>query len=84
MGVGALVPVEEALGVDGLTDLQILDCIIDVGGVVAEVAFHGEGVGLAIAGDVEVQVIAVRAGAVVLVQESSLVAVAIGAGFHGQ
>lgn len=84
MGVDALIPVEEALHVDGLAHLQVLHRRIHVGGVVAQVGLHGEGVGLAVVGGVEVQVIAVGAGAVPAVQEGGLVAAGILGGLHSQ
>ena len=83
MGVGALVPVEEALQVDGVADLQILHGLIDLGARAAEIAFHGEGVGRAVYADVEIQVVAVLAGAVPLVEPGHGIPLGVGAGLHG-
>ena len=84
VGVDALVPVEEALGIDHVADLQRFHSLIDLGVLAAQGGLYAEGVGLAVYGDVEVQVVALLAGAVPVVQESSLVAVGVGAGSNGQ
>lgn len=84
MGVDALVPVEEPFGVDHVADLQCFNSLIHLGVLTAQVGLHAEGVGLVVHGDVEVQVVALLAGAVPVVQEGSLVAVGVGAGSHGQ
>ena len=84
VGIGALVPVQEALDVHGVADVQGFDGVVDVGGVVAQVGLHAEVIGLAVDGGVEVQVVAVLAGAVPVVEEGDLVAVGIGGGLDGQ
>ena len=48
VGVDALVPVQEALDVDGIADLQSLDSLVDLSAGAAQVGFHAEGVGVAI------------------------------------
>ena len=55
--VRALVPVEEALHIDHVADLQRFNRLIDVGIAAAEVILHAEIVGLAIIGDLEIQVV---------------------------
>ena len=66
MGIDTFIPVQITFHVDNIADLQILDCRIYIGGIVAQVGFYNEGIGLAVQGNVEVQVVAVRAGAVQL------------------
>ena len=46
VGVGAFVPVEEAFHVDLVADGEVLHGVVNVGGVVAQVGFNGEGVGV--------------------------------------
>ncbi len=85
MGIDALIPVEEAFHVDGLSDLEVLHSGIHLGGAVAQVGLDGESVGLAVVGGVEVQVVAFGAGAVVVVQEGpSLPASVLSGGLYGQ
>ena len=44
VGVDALIPIQEAQNVNGIADLEVLDGVIDLGGLVAEIALYGEGV----------------------------------------
>ena len=84
MGIYALIPVQEALHVDHIADLEILYSGIYIRGIVAQIGLDGEGVGLSVIGNVEVQIVAVRAGAVPVVQERHVVSVRILAGgFYG-
>ena len=85
MGVDALIPVEEALSVNNLANLQGLHGLVDLGGAVTEVGLHGEGVGLVAHSDIEVQVIPLGAGAVPVVEEGHVVAgVVLASGHHGE
>ena len=71
--VDTLVPVQEALKVDDIADLQLLDCLVDIALGVTQIGLYGEVVGLAILGYVEIQVVALFAGAVPIVQEGCAV-----------
>ena len=83
--VYALIPVKEALGVDGLADLQGLYSGIYIRGSVAEVGFYNEGIGLAVIGNVKVQIVAFRAASIPVVKESDVIAVRIlSCGLHSQ
>ena len=85
MGIHALIPVQEALHVDHIADLEILHCGINIRGVIAQIGLNGEGVGFAVIGSVEVQIIAVRTGTVPVVQKSDIVSALILTGsFHSQ
>ena len=87
MGLGSVVPVQEALDIDLVANLQSLDSLVNIG--VSAGADHvdvdSEGVGVGAVGDVEVQVaIASFAGAVVAVQEGSFLALSVLGGSHSQ
>ena len=83
--VYALIPVKEALGVDGLADLQGLYSGIYIRGSVAEVGFYNEGIGLAVIGNVKVKIVAFRAASIPVVKESDVIAVRIlSCGLHSQ
>ena len=85
MRVYALIPVKEALGVDGLADLQGLYSGIYIRGSVAEVGLYNEGIGLAVIGNVKVQIVAFRAASIPVVKESDVIAVRIlSCGLHSQ
>ena len=86
MGLSAFVPVEEAFDVDGVADVEATDCVVNVGGFVAEIVFNNEGVGVAADGCVEVEVAvgAFLTGTVPVVEERCFVAVCVGGRFHGQ
>ena len=84
MRVNAFVPVKEAFHIDLVADLEVLNCGVNISGVVAEIRLNGEGVGVAVDGNVEVRVVAVLTGAVPLVEVSNVVAVSVLAGsFNG-
>ncbi len=56
MGIHAVVPVEEALHIHGLADLQSLYSLVHIGVGAAQIGFHGEGICIAVQGDIEVKV----------------------------
>ena len=64
MGVYTVIPVQEALHIDLVANLQVLDCLVDVRVLVAEIGLHSESIGLAVEGYVEVKVVALLAGIV--------------------
>ena len=78
MGVHAFVPVQEAFHVDDIADSQSFCSLVNFGVSAGEVGFDGEGVDVFADLSVEVNVVALRAGAVPVVQESSFCAVCIG------
>ncbi len=57
MGIGALVPVQEGLKVDAVANVQGLHRPVDLGLLIAEIVLHAELVGLAVLGELEVQVV---------------------------
>ena len=77
MGIYTLVPVQEAFCIDGITDLQIFNSLVNIAVLVTQIRLNQEGVGFAVAGNVEVQVVALRTGTIVVVQISNIVAVCI-------
>ena len=77
MGIYALIPVQEAFCIDGITDLQIFNSLVNIAVLVTQIRLNQEGVGFAVAGNVEVQVVALRTGTIVVVQISNIVAVCI-------
>ena len=81
MRVRAFVPVQEALHVDDIADLQRFNGLVHVGVFIAEIGFYGKGVFRTVLGDLEVQVIPLFAAAVILVKEGR--AAFIG-GFYGK
>lgn len=46
--VYALIPVQEAFHIDLVADLQLLDCLIHISCVVAQIRLNGEGLGLSV------------------------------------
>ena len=56
MRVYTVVPVKEALHVDDIANLKTFNSLVNVSGVVAEIRLNGEGVGLSVQGNVEVQI----------------------------
>ena len=68
MGIYTLIPVQEAFCIDGITDLQIFNSLVNIAVLVTQIRLNQEGVGFAIAGNVEVQVVALRTGTIVVVQ----------------
>ena len=83
VGVHALIPVQETFQVDLVTNLQILDSLINGGILAAQIALNGEVVGLTVDGDVEVQVVAVLTGAIPLVEVGNIVAVCVLGSLNG-
>ena len=77
MGIYTLIPVQEAFGIDGITDLQIFNSLVNIAVLVTQIRLNQEGVGFAVAGNVEVQVVALRTGTIVVVQIRNIVAVCI-------
>ena len=77
MGIYTLVPVQEAFCIDGVTDLQIFNSLVNIAVLVTQIRLNQEGVGFAVAGNFEVQVVALRTGAVPVVQIGNIVAVCI-------
>ena len=77
MGIYTLVPVQEAFCIDGITDLQIFNSLVNIAVLVTQIRLNQEGVGFAVAGNVEVQGVALRTGTIVVVQISNIVAVCI-------
>ena len=77
MGIYTLVPVQEAFCIDGITDLQIFNSLVNIAVLVTQIRLNQEGVGFAVAGNVEVQVVALRTGTIVVVQIRNIVAVCI-------
>ena len=73
MRVYTVVPVREALHVDDIANLKTFNSLVNVSGVVAEIRLNGEGVGLSVQGNVEVQITVgiSRTGTIPVVQESS-------------
>ena len=63
MRIYALIPVQKAFQIYGLSDLQLFYSGINIRGVVTEIGLYRKGIGLAIQRSVEVQVVAVGAGA---------------------
>ena len=80
MRVRAFVPVQEAFSVESRSGGQLFNCLVDIAVLVAKCGLNRELIDLAIETDVEVQVIALLAGAVIVVKEGGLVAVRILAG----
>ena len=72
MGIHALVPVEEALHINGITDVQCLYSLIDIGPGSGEIRLNGEGIYIAVQGNLEVQVVAVCAGAVTVIPANAM------------
>ena len=77
MRVYALIPVQETFHVDLIADLKSLYCFVYVSIFIAEIGLNGKGVGLAIVGNVEVQIVSLASGTVVVVQERNVVSVCI-------
>ena len=63
--VGALVEVQEAFHIDHVADLQILDGLVDLGLLVAEIVLHAELIGRIAGSDLEVQVVGFLLGVLV-------------------
>lgn len=80
MGINTLIPVQIAFHIDNIADLQVLDSCVYIGGIVAKIGLYNEGIGLAIQGNAEVQVVAVRTGAIPVVQVSNVISAFILAG----
>ena len=69
MRVGSFIPVEEALKIDHVADLKILDRFVDIGVRAAEIGLNCKVVSSTVYGDIEVEVAAFLAGAVPVIQE---------------
>ena len=80
--VGSLIPVQETFKIDHVADVEVLDCLVDVGVRSAEIGLNSEAVSLSVYGDVEVKVIAFRSGTVPIVQVSSCAVLADGLNCH--
>ena len=83
VGVNAVVPVQEAGQINGIAELQTINSLVNIGVLATQVGLHTHVVGLAVHGDVEVQVAAGGAGAVPVVQESGLLAFTVGGSSNG-
>ena len=75
MGIDALVPVQETFHIHSLTNFQSLYSLVNIGVRTAQIRLYSEGISLAVVGNVEVQVIAFRTGAIPVVHESIAVVV---------
>ena len=42
VGINSVVPVEEALSIDDIADLEVLDSLVNIGGVVAKIRLNGK------------------------------------------
>ena len=73
MRVHAFIPVKEALHIDRLPDFQVLHCRIHIRRAVAEVGLDHKRIRLAVLRDVEVQIVALAAGAVPVVKERHII-----------
>ena len=63
--VGTLVEVQEAFHIDHVADLQILDGLVDIGLIAAEIILHAELIGRIAGADLEVQVVGFLLGVLV-------------------
>ena len=77
MRICTLIPIQEALKINCLTNFKSLDCLVDVCACACQVRLNSKCICCAVLGDVEVQVIAVSAGAVPVVNVGCLIAVRI-------
>ena len=67
MRVYALIPVQETFHVDLVTDLECFYCLVYIRIFIAEIRLNGKGVGLAVRGNVEIQVVSLASGTVIIV-----------------
>ena len=42
VGVNSVVPVEEALGINDIANLEAFNSLVNIGGIVAEIRLYGE------------------------------------------
>ena len=69
MGLCTIVPVQEAFQIDDLANLQVTNSLICAGTNTAQIGLDTEGVLSATNGNIEVQIVALSAGAIPLIQE---------------
>ena len=55
--VYTLIPVQEALHIDGLAHLQSLYCIVYVCRIVAQIGLYAKGIGLSVVGSVKIHIV---------------------------
>ena len=84
MGVNTVVPVEEALSVDNVADLECLNCLVNCSILAAEVGLYCKGICVCSVAYVEVKVVSVLTRSVPLVEERNVVAVCILACYYCQ
>ena len=56
VGVNSVVPVEEALCIDSVANLKAFNCLVNIGGIVAEIGLYSEGVCVSADRNLEVKV----------------------------
>ena len=74
MRVYTFIPVQEAFQVDYIADRKVLNGCVYIGVLVAQIRLNGEGIGSAVLGNGEVQVVTVGTGTVPVVKESNVIA----------
>lgn len=84
MRVSTLVPIQETFHVDGIADLQVFNCLVYVAVLVAQVRLDGEGIGLAVVGNIEVQIVSFGTGTIIVVKVSNIFAVRILGSLNGE
>ena len=82
MGIYALIPVQEAFHIDDVPDLQLLDCLIYVCRIVAQIGLYGKGIGLSIQRYIKIQIISILTGTIPVLQERNFVAIGVLAGLN--
>ena len=77
MRLCSLVPVQEALDIDGVADVEVLYCLINIGILAAQVGLYGKGIGCSVCRYIEVNIVTFGSGAIVVVQEGCVLTVCI-------